>query len=82
MLDTIAILPSKEYNKIKQLIDKYYQLAKIKRCIYMNLTNLPLHKMCIDKSSFIAEQDANHTLTADLTKDVFRKQAQDKLENK
>lgn len=48
----------------------------------MNLTNLPLHKMCIDKSSFIAEQDSNHTLTADLTKDVFRKKAQAKLENK
>lgn len=48
----------------------------------MNLTNLPLHKMCVDKSSCIAEQDENHTLTADLTKDVFRKQAQAKLENK
>jgi hypothetical protein len=40
----------------------------------MDLTNTPLHKLCIDKSSCIAEQEKNHTLTADLTKDVFRKQ--------
>lgn len=40
----------------------------------MNLSNLPLHKICVDKSSCIAEQDVNHRLTADLTKDVFRKQ--------
>ena len=40
----------------------------------MNLSNIPLHKLCIDKSSCIAEQTGSHTLTADLTKDVFRKQ--------
>ncbi|MCX7779541.1 MAG: hypothetical protein N2491_01345 [Negativicutes bacterium] len=39
----------------------------------MDLTHMPLHKLGIDKSSCIAEQDEHHTLTADLTKDVFRK---------
>lgn len=42
----------------------------------MNTT--PLHKICVDKSDYFAEQ-AGRKLTADLTKDVFRKAYEEKL---
>lgn len=72
MFQAIAIPKSKEYNKNKQMIIIII-LISIKKVYVMNLSNLPLHKICVDKSSCIAEQNENHTLTADLTKDVFRK---------
>lgn len=42
----------------------------------MNTT--PLHKICVDKSDYFAAQ-AGQKLTADLTKDVFRKAYEQKL---
>ncbi|MDF2569866.1 MAG: hypothetical protein K0R55_1470 [Sporomusa sp.] len=43
----------------------------------MNMVSKPLHKICVDKSDYFAEQ-SGRKCTADLTKDVFRKEYEQK----
>lgn len=43
----------------------------------MNMVK-PVHKICIDKSDYLAEQSGRKP-TAELTKDVFRKEYEEKL---
>lgn len=44
----------------------------------MNLASTPLHKICVDKSSYLA--DETH-LTAELTKDSLRKIYEQQLDS-
>ncbi len=46
----------------------------------MNYNNA-LHRICVDKSSCRSEQE-NHIRMSDLTKDVFRKQYEQKANKK
>ena len=44
----------------------------------MNLSNTPLHRLCVDKASCLAELGRNQFLTADLTKDAYRSRLKSK----
>lgn len=43
----------------------------------MNMITKPLYRICVDKSDYLAEQ-TGRKYTADLTKDVFRKEYEQK----
>ncbi len=47
----------------------------------MSMNSKPLHKICVDKSDYLAERSGRKS-TADLTKDVFRKEYEQRLKKK